>query len=371
MRVLISPLDWGLGHATRCIPIIKHLRAKGIEVVVASDGAQLKLLQEQFPGIEHVLLKGYNVKYSWFLPASLKVVLQIPKLMSAIKRENKELQKIIKEKRIEAVISDNRYGLYTDIVPCVLITHQLNIQASAGSRRFSDKVMEFVKKFNTCWIPDNSGEDNLSGNLSHPLPEGINASYIGPLSRFSAATGNKDMKYDLLVLLSGPEPQRKILEKKVINQLAALPYIKALIVQGLPGNTAVSSPHTNVDVVPHLNEISLMEKIQCSKAIVSRPGYSTIMDLAAIGGKRALFIPTPGQTEQEYLAMRFEALEIAVWVQQKHFVLKDSLTKVFSSKGFNNNLYPKVFETTVDEWLSGIRTPKPSMPIEMEEAPEK
>jgi predicted glycosyltransferase len=187
------------------------------------------------------------------------------------------------------------------------------------------------------------------------LPEGIKAKYIGLLSRFSAANGTKDMKYDLLVLLSGPEPQRKILEKNITRQLGNLPYIKALIVQGLPGNKGIASPHSNVDVVPHLNDVSLMEKIQCSKAIISRPGYSTIMDLAIIGGKRALFIPTPGQTEQEYLAMRFEALEIAVWVQQKKFVLKDSLTKVFSSKGFNNNLYPQVFQNTVDEWLQEIK----------------
>lgn len=355
MRVLVSPLDWGLGHATRCIPIIKYLKEKGVDVVIASDGMQLKLLLEQFPGIEHVVLKGYNVKYSRFLPASMKVVLQVPKLLSAIKRENKELQNIIKSKNIDAVISDNRYGLYSDSVPCVLITHQLNIQASAGSRRFSDKVMEFVKKFNICWIPDNAGEDNLSGNLSHPLPEGVKAIYIGPLSRFSAASGSRDMKYDLLIMLSGPEPQRKILEKKVLKQLGQLSYIKALIVQGLPGNTDISSPYSNVDVVPHLNNISLMEKIMCSKSIICRPGYSTIMDLATIGGKRALFIPTPGQTEQEYLAMRFEALEIAVWVQQKKFVLKDSLTKVFSSKGFNNNLYPQVFEKSIDEWLDTLK----------------
>jgi len=355
VRILISPLDWGLGHATRCIPLIKYLREKNAEVIIASDGAQLKLLQEQFPGIEHVVLKGYNVRYSYFLPASMKVLLQVPKLLSAIKREHKELQNIIKTKRIDAVISDNRYGLYSDTVPCVLITHQLNIQASAGSRRFSDKVMEYVKKFNECWIPDNEGEDNLSGNLSHPVPADIKASYLGPLSRFKPATISREMKYDLLILLSGPEPQRAILEKKVVKQLGVLPYIKALIVQGQPGGKGVVSPYPNVDMAPHLNDVSLFEKILCSKAIISRPGYSTIMDMATIGGKRALFIPTPGQTEQEYLAMRFEALNVAVWVQQKQFILKDALTKVFSSKGFDNNLYPEIFQKTIDTWLLSLK----------------
>ena len=354
MRILVSPLDWGLGHATRCIPIIRHLREKGVEVVIAADGAPLKLLQEQFQGIEFVTLKGYRVKYSRFLPASAKVALQIPKIKRAIKREHLELEKLIKEKRIDAVISDNRYGLYTDKVPCVIITHQLNIQAKAGSQLFSNKVLEYIKKFNACWIPDNEGEDNLSGNLSHPVPEGVNAKYIGPLSRFGNAAGNKEMKYDLLILLSGPEPQRTVLEKKVINQLSALPYIKALIVQGKPGSIDVKSPHENIDVVPHLNDISLLEKILSSKAIICRPGYSTIMDLAIIGGKRAMFIPTPGQTEQEYLAMRMEALEIAVSVQQKQLAMKDALTKVFLSKGFNYNLYPVTFQTTLDEWLGSL-----------------
>ncbi|HTB08145.1 MAG TPA: glycosyltransferase [Bacteroidia bacterium] len=354
MRILVSPLDWGLGHATRCVPIIRHLQSKGADVVLAADGAPLTLLQEHFPGIESVPLKGYRVKYSHFLPVSAKIFLQIPKIMSAIKREHKELQKIIKEKNIDAVISDNRYGLYSDLVPTVFITHQANIQAAIGSKYFSDKVAGFVKKFTECWIPDNEGEDNLSGNLSHPLPEGMQAKYIGPLSRFGIATGAKDMKYDLLVLLSGPEPQRTVLEKKIINELATLPYVKALIVQGLPGNKDVVSPMENVDMVPHLNDASLFEKIMTSKTILSRPGYSTLMDLAVIGGKRALFIPTPGQTEQEYLAMRLEAYNIAIWFKQSNFSLKDALSKVFSSKGFNHNLYPVVFNQAIDTWLSGL-----------------
>jgi UDP-N-acetylglucosamine:LPS N-acetylglucosamine transferase len=152
-------------------------------------------------------------------------------------------------------------------------------------------------------------------------------------------------------LLSGPEPQRTILEKKVIKQLATLPYVKALIVQGLPGNKEVVSPGENVDVVPHLNDASLLEKIMTSKTILSRPGYSTLMDLAVIGGKRALFIPTPGQTEQEYLAMRLEAYNIAVWFKQGSFSLKDALSKVFSSSGFNHNLYPVIYAQAIDQWL--------------------
>jgi len=355
VRILVSPLDWGLGHATRCVPLIRHLQSKGVEVVIAADGAPLKVLQEQFPGIETVFLKGYNVKYSRFFSASFKVALQVPKIMSAIKREHKELEKIIKEKKIDAVISDNRYGLYTDLVPTVFITHQANIQAAVGSAYFSNKVVGFVKKFNECWIPDNEGEDNISGNLSHPLPEGLQAKYIGPLSRFKPIEGNREMKYDLLALLSGPEPQRTVLEKKIIQQLKALPYVKALIVQGLPGNKEVQSPAENIDMVPHLNDTSFIEKIATSKAILSRPGYSTLMDMAIIGGKRALFIPTPGQTEQEYLAMRMEAWNIAVWFKQSSLNLKDALAKVFSSSGFNNNLYPVIFEKTMDEWLIKLK----------------
>lgn len=326
-------------------------------MVVASDGAPLELLKQEFPQLEYVELKGYNVKYSSVMPASAAVAMQVPKINRAIAREHKELENIISSKNINAVISDNRYGLYSDKVPCVIITHQLNIQSPFFKGKLKAKTISHLQKFSTCWIPDYEDGDVLAGALSHPIPEGVSAKYIGLLSRFPAAIERKQMQYDLLVLLSGPEPQRTILEKKVMRQVMEIGNIKAMIVRGLPGGSTLQ-PDKNIEMVAHLNTNELLEKILCSKAILARPGYSTIMDLAAIGGKRAIFVPTPGQTEQEYLAIYMEAEGIAVAAQQKHFSLKDAWRKVFQSKGFNSALYKSMYTEAIDEWLA-LSQPSP------------
>jgi uncharacterized protein (TIGR00661 family) len=355
LRILISPLDWGLGHATRCIPIIRYLLAKKVEVIIASDGHQLLLLQEEFPQLEYIRLKGYRVKYSAFLPVSMAVALQVPKINSAIARENRELKLILEANKIDAVISDNRYGLYSEKVPSVIITHQLNIQSRFAKGKLREKTIAHLKKFNECWIPDYEDGDYLSAALSHPVPDGIMAKYIGLLSRFSAQEEHKAMQRDLLVVLSGPEPQRTVLEKKLIRQIEEVGNIKALIVRGIPGGKGLKINH-NIEMVPHLDKNALLDKILTSKVILARPGYSTLMDLAAIGGKRAIFIPTPGQTEQEYLAMFLESENIAVSCSQKRFSLAEAWRKVFQAKGFNHRLYKPMYTDIIDKWLESIRS---------------
>jgi hypothetical protein len=357
LRILVSPLDWGLGHTTRCIPIIQHLVNKGAEVVVAASGASLTLLREEFPQLEFVEIKGYRVRYSSLFPASVAVALQVPKINRAIAREHKELESIISTKKIGAVISDNRFGMWSDKVPCVIMTHQINI-ASPYLKGFVNKTnVEFLKKFNAIWVPDYEEGDNLSGSLSHPYPESMNVKYIGIISRFDAHVERKEMQYDLLVLLSGPEPQRTILEKKVVKRVREIGNMKALVVRGLPnGKTLPGEKY--IEYVNHLNKDALKEKILASKAILSRPGYTTLMDLAAIGGKRAIFIPTPGQTEQEYLGMYMDSEGCAVSYPQKGFSLKEAWRRVFATKGFNNALYKSVYKDTIDTWLDGINAHK-------------
>jgi len=282
------------------------------------------------------------------------VALQVPKINRAIAREHRELENIISSKKIDAVISDNRYGLWSDKVPCAIITHQLNIQSAFFKGMLKAKTIAHLQKFSIIWIPDYKQGDNLSGALSHPAPQGINAKYIGILSRFENAGERKEMKYDLLALLSGPEPQRTLLERKIIKQVKRTGNMKAFIVRGLPGGKPLP-PDKNIETIAHLDKNSLFEKILCSKAILARPGYSTIMDLAAIGGKKVVFIPTPGQTEQEYLAMYLEAEGLAVSAAQNHFSLKDAWRKVFASQGFNNKLYKPIYKEAIDEWLKEIK----------------
>ena len=186
-KLLVAPLDWGLGHATRCVPVIRDLLNNHCEVWLAGEEMQEKLLREEFPSLSFLPLKGYRIKYgkSGFTG---KILLQVPSILSSIKEENKWLKEQVVKYGFEAVISDNRYGLYHKNIFSVFITHQLYIKSSLG--KWSEKMLQkwnykFINRFNECWIPDKEGENNLAGELSHPekLPS-IPTTYIGPLSRF-------------------------------------------------------------------------------------------------------------------------------------------------------------------------------------------
>jgi len=361
LRIFVSPLDWGLGHAARCIPVIRHLLEKKMEVIIGAEGAHLTFLKEHFPTIEYLDFPGYRISYSATLPVGIKVLLQLPQMVSAINREHELLGKLIETKKIDAVISDNRYGLWNKKIPSVIITHQLNIQAPAGNNLLSKTAASYIKHFDECWIPDYAGEDNLSGVLSHPIPEGINGKYIGPLSRFeqplnfTSQPQKEKLKYDLVLLLSGPEPQRSKLEVIVLKQLKELPSVKALIIQGLPGNTQIESGLGNMEIVPHLPDEEFQDRINTSEIILSRSGYSTLMDLNAVGWKKAIFIPTPGQTEQEYLGEQMQEKGLAVTYKQKGFSLKDALEKAKQLNPANQSLRESNYQGVIDDWLKKIR----------------
>ncbi len=211
-----------------------------------------------------------------------------------------------------------------------------------------------------CWISDYSGEENLSGVLSHPIPKGINGKYVGPLSRFRphpALSYEKrvpDKKYDLLITLSGPEPQRTKLEEIILKQLKDLPSIKAFIIQGLPGSKPKESGLKNIEIVPHLGDMEFLEKLNSSEVVLSRPGYSTIMDLDTIDWKKAIFIPTPGQTEHEYLGKLMQEKGMAVTYNQKGFSLKDALEKAKKLNPITQQYNKENFRKVVDEWLETI-----------------
>ena len=220
-RVLVAPLDWGLGHATRCIPIIYELLRFGFEVQIAAEGKTKKLLENEFPGLVFLPLKGYKVRYSKNKSLLFfSLFIQLPKLLWRIYYEHKWLKKIVKESDICMVISDNRLGMYSSTIPCIYITHQLKIKTRS---QFTDQLVQkihyfFINKYSACWVPDNKTENNLAGDLSHPeyLPK-TQVKYLGPLSRLEKDTSDK--KYDYLVLISGPEPQRTIFEDLMLEEL--------------------------------------------------------------------------------------------------------------------------------------------------------
>jgi len=342
-RVLIAPLDWGLGHATRCIPIIYALQAQNFEVIIAADGAVKNLLKTEFPDVVFTHLNGYNIRYSnkarW-LPAQLLV--QLPGFMRRVIAEHHWLKNIIKEYRVDMVVSDNRLGLYHSSIPCIYITHQLKIKTG---NQFTEWLAQkihyfFINKYTACWVPDNELTDDLAGELSHPKKfPAVPVKYLGILSRFEKNIVVK--KYNLLVLLSGPEPQRTILEALMMKELKSFSG-KVLLVRGLPGNTT-SNPfapgdENKITVANHLAAAALNIAIQQCDLVICRSGYTTIMDLIKVQQK-AVLIPTPGQTEQEYLAAYVMQKKIFFSVLQKDFSLPVVLKNI-STFPFKNNITP-------------------------------
>jgi uncharacterized protein (TIGR00661 family) len=303
-KILIVPLDWGLGHATRCLVIIKNLQTFGCNITIAASGKIKTLLQAEFPDITFLNLPGYKIAYSKFkrtLP--FKILIQIPKILKIIEFENKWLNKIIQTYQFNAIISDNRFGLHTKKIKSVFITHQLQIRTNIS---WLDKILQrlnyrYINRFSECWVPDFAGSLNIAGELSHPdiLPA-IPVKYLGPISRFNK-TGAQKARFKWMAIISGPEPQRAIFEKKIFETVRRTNE-RFLIVRGLPGETKNDFYQPNCKVFNHLNTVDMRDAIESSEFIISRCGYTTVMEILSLQ-KKSVLIPTPGQTEQEYLAL--------------------------------------------------------------------
>lgn len=343
-KILISPLNWGLGHATRCSAIIHDLlQSNTFDIILAADGRAYHWLQSAFPRLPLIRLEGIDISYPSGKNMVLKMAASAPGMFFRIFREHRKLQKIIRKYGIDIILSDNRFGLWSHQVPAIFITHQLHIITSAGfgmAERVVNRINHFfIKKFDVCWVPDFPGENNISGSLSEWNSKHIKVRYIGMLSRFYGFTASDiiDEPYfdsDLLVMLSGPEPQRSIFEEMVIGQLEGT-ALKAIILRGTPELRAILTPgNSHITIFNHLDDHALFTAIKKSKLIISRPGYSTIMDLYHTGGA-SVFVPTPGQTEQEYLAKRLAQKNIAPWFRQDDFLLQKAIKAAETYKGFS------------------------------------
>jgi len=299
-NILICPLDWGLGHAARCVPLIRQLQKQNNRVVIGCTQWQKDFLQGEVDGAEYVSLFGYEVKYSEKIALGLKMLSQFPRLSLLVRKERAWLSGFLKKNKMDVVISDNRFGLYNKNVESVFITHQLFIPTPFFRSAVNKINFAFIKKYNSCWVPDHENEAaSLSGSLCHNEVVPENVTYIGPLSRFSGREQVREKKCDVLALLSGVEPQRSALEEKITAGLAGT-SLKVTLVRGTAkkGNTKFPDNFTVYDTVNTRVQEKLMLE---AEKIICRSGYSTLMDLRALGLK-AILVPTPGQTEQEYLA---------------------------------------------------------------------
>jgi uncharacterized protein (TIGR00661 family) len=340
-RILVAPLNWGLGHATRCIPIINALLTNEFEPVIASDGEALKLLEKEFPSLESLELPSYNITYAAKAENfKLKLIQDSPRLLKTIKKEKAATKRLVDDHRIDGIISDNRFGVRHKKLPSVFITHQLRVLSGSTTWLSTAMHQKIIGKFDECWVPDHKGEPNLSGILGHASLSDTAIKYLGPLSRFEKIA--KPSSFGLMILLSGPEPQRTLLENKLLKALES--YDKpCLFVRGKVEDTQTKTEKDQLTIYNFLTSASLEEALNASELILCRSGYTTVMDLAKLK-KKAFFIPTPGQFEQEYLAEKLEKDGIAPYASQEDFHF-GMLAKNSGYQGFKAMEYQTDFKS--------------------------
>ncbi|MGB3545478.1 MAG: glycosyltransferase [Saprospiraceae bacterium] len=307
--IILAVLDWGLGHATRSLVVAATLRRLGARVVWAAAGPAADFLRQAAPDDEHHPLPAYAVRYAG-RNMYVNLAGQLPRLARAVYREGQVLTGLAERVNAAAVISDSRFGARVAGLPSVFITHQLEpiLHPLVGRPGPSAAYRFLLNRFDQIWVPDHPGPDNLSGQLSNPAryPAG-KVSFIGPLSRFAGFGLPADNRtpYTIVVLLSGPEPQRTYLERELIAGLTNFPG-RHLLIRGKPEAGGSRRRAGNLEIIDLLVGEELARVLAAAGRVICRSGYSSLMDLAAVGGA-AVLIPTPGQTEQIYLAERAAA----------------------------------------------------------------
>lgn len=313
--ILASPLEWGLGHTVRLVPFIRKALAEGHRVIMASDGVSLDFLRYHFPDLPWVRMSFYPIRYPESGKFFRKLIPQVPGILRAIRKNHTLAAEIVAKYNISEIISDHRYGLHHKNVHSIFITNQLWLKApkkwSFGEGMAYRLHRMALSKFSEIWIADHAGQPNLSGLLTHPfrLPE--NARYIGPVSRFQDVAPERPgyaKPFEILALVSGPEPQRTLFES-LLKERFLISGIPSVIFRGIPPSSPDESPAIKQEgtilLINHAGDAHLLWYILQAREIICRPGNSTLSDLMALG-KTALLVPTPGQTEQEYVAGHLE-----------------------------------------------------------------
>lgn len=328
IKALVIPLNWGLGHATRLIPVISELQKMNVSVIAGGSPVHQKLFQQQFAGLETIDFPHLNIRLTGKRTQVFSLAFQVPAFLFQICREHRALKRVIKEKEIDIVISDNCYGLWNPSVYSVFITHQLHIKLPSRLRVFRHLINRmntyFIRKFDECWVPDIPEMEGFAGKLSHT--NNSTAKYIGILSRFNLLNKAAELQEHgsvkrILFILSGPEKQRNLFEECIRKEIAAVQdEFDYTVIRGLPDHNKISDEKW----INHADMYEMASLISRADMIVCRAGYSTIMDLISLG-RTAVLIPTPGQTEQEYLADFLEKKGYFLTYLQKEFRLKTAI----------------------------------------------
>lgn len=355
-KILVAALDWGLGHVTRCMPIIDHMQSRGVEVVLAAAGRAGHLFKTEYPKLKYIDLPEYKPRYDPDGNMVWAMAKQTARFLNTISLEHELLKTLQRKHRFTHIISDNRYGLYNKAVPSIVLTHQLNILMPKGFgalKWFVDRLnRRHLSHFDHIWVPDSGSGNGLSGVLTQCNDPALipKLEFLGPLSRLQREPAEQS-EFELLVMLSGPEPQRTLLEDKLLNQLADLPY-KTLFVQGATDHKKERWVYEHCKKVGYLTAKQVQQALNSIPLVVGRSGYSSVMDLVKLQHK-ALLIPTPGQTEQEYLATYLPGKYPFISSRQQDVDLKRDLAALQQLNPDNYPANPEmdVYKTVVDRLL--------------------
>jgi len=321
MKALVEPLDWGLGHATRTIPVIDELLARGFDVDLAVSGRIGALYQGQFPDLKQIEIPAYAIRYpSHGFEMPFWLLKNGRHLMRVMREEEAVADSLVKENGYDVIFSDNRFGFHSAKAHSVYMTHQLDI-AFPGPFSILEKLgvawhAHEMNRFDTVWVPDFPEYPGMAGKLSHVHSRQVE--YVGPLSRFAALHFlNQDFekKYRYVAVLSGPEPLRTSFENLVLKALKKMQGNHAVI-RGLPGDSEMPSVPSNITLFNHLETPDFANVVLGAEHCISRPGYSTVMDMVYLGAD-CIFVPTPGQTEQVYLGKMLHKAQMTGLILQK------------------------------------------------------
>ncbi|MGH8215001.1 MAG: glycosyltransferase [Rhodanobacteraceae bacterium] len=338
-RILYGVYHWGLGHATRSLGLIQALLERGDEVtILMQPGAGMSLLQSELgDACEYFPFRDTPAPFSRYpVVFYLRMTAAMPWVLAGYRREHRVTEKLVAERHFDCVVSDSRFGVWSSEVPSYCIFHSIH-QVVPFFSRFTERVTEWgqrdlLKGFTKILIPDVADNGGLSGWLGHDPDfdwgEG-RLVHIGPLSSVPRMDVEQDI--DVFFSVSGIEPQRGLLEDLV---LAALPRLsgKIVVTLGRPKNDGERREIAGATVHGYLNRERQAEMLNRAKLVMTRSGYTTLMELAGLG-RRALFVATPGQSEQEYLA-RFHRERGHVWsVEQKHLDIPRDLERARAANG--------------------------------------
>lgn len=329
-KIVYGVLDWGLGHASRSIPLIDRLLEKDVQICLASSGSALEVLTRHYPDLPYLELPAYAIHFGTSDSIVYSILRQLPHIQKVIRNEHQTLSHFLQRETAHGILSDNRYGIRAKNRPSVVITHQTHIRVPRGWR-FSEGLVNLIHRnyllpFDEVWIPDYPGKQALAGSLSAPV-ETLRHRYIGPLSRFPhlpAAAENP--RYAAVAVLSGPEPARTRFEQILLTQMQHHTARFALV-RGLPDCPETLPEFINIDVYNYLGTNDLIALLGKTAGLICRSGYSGLMDLDRMG-IAAVLVPTPGQSEQEYLAMHHRNNPQFVVVTQENFDLEQGLSQL-------------------------------------------